>query len=259
MNNSKLLRMYKIIFVLLIVLLSSCRKDVEKGLGIVTGKTDDLIVTEHDTIVNADYDGIFNEVWCKIDLDNDGVFDLRFVSFENDLTYPDSAIYYKVWVQINNDQVNVLEVPESGKQFELITTSYDFYGTFPRKTYLHQITCDSLPGTKLYNGSKVNSALCLKKEILLGNNLDWTNSLQEINLIRESYANGQYEFNLAGDSLIGDIFSREALCTSAPVDEIFYLAFRINKGFKAKYGWIELKITDHNSIHILRSAISKDM
>jgi len=243
------------LLVCFIYCVSSCRKDGNQNIVAVTGEVVGMSILRHDTTIDATFEGNWDEEQFKIDLDDDGGFDLMFVSYEDTVNFP-GGMYQSTRIVILNDLFAIAEQPNTGDQYESIdSTTYDYYGTFPRKTVYFSWQCDSTSSATLIPG--INSALFLEKGDFIFKDFQWDNQFGGVQLTDIAVEDAYWNFTMGGDSLSGVWLSFEESCSQAPQKNTFYIAFKKEFGSNIKFGWIELFIENNNKVTVGTSAISE--
>jgi hypothetical protein len=258
MMNTKL-NMKKVAFIGVLLMLFACKKKDEDVILII-GETADYEITSHNLFAQGFDDGpTFNGEYVDIDLDNNGSADMRFLSYEDSVNYPELAANYWIDAKVLDDKFTFLEKPGTDDEYELSTTVEDYYGTYPRKTTVIESYCELVEGA-VYNNSNLRKSKIFK--LLDKVSIDevfeakYDLSSQSFNVYKESVEEAYWEFTIDSDSLFGQHFKPMSLCEGAPFNELFYIAFKYDAGGTVKYGWVELIVTNNNKITVKRSGIS---
>lgn len=236
--------------------LTACRKDDQSHIKFLIGEgTDEMTLTNHDTLINATtVSGEWNQESVGLDLDNNNQTDIWFFSFEDLITYPEENLWSYVRFNITNDQFSVAAIKGSNIYYETGSTSFDYYGTFPRRTNTLIRSCDysenAVVDSSYYYTAETFDAGEKFADVVL-----WNKNDMYLNI--SPHHEASYNFNLTGDSLIGQHYIHKGLCNSAPQEKTMYLVFKKEFGNQTNYGWIELKISDENTLYIGSSAITK--
>lgn len=251
-SKSKIMK-YVVAFLLLIVLIS-CNKEPEFKYHL--GQEENMVINEHNTSVKADASN--DEAYLELDLDSDGIEDVKFRSWEYSIINPDGQVW-GIDMNIINSNVSIYEVPRSGIMYEALgSPSFDFVGTFPRQTQILTFSC--VQGIGSYEVQKdANNPFTFSIHAPLSYaTYAWENKYSELTLVHSGYNEEHYEFNITNDSLIGVNVTQSASCQGVPENAVFYMAFRKTVLAASYVGWIEAKVTEGNRITILRTAISEE-
>lgn len=250
--------MKKLTLFILPILLFACKKD--KDVILTIGETDDYVLTNHNVSAQGFDDGpTYNGESVDIDLNGDGGKDIRFLSFQDSVTSPDLASNYWVEGVILNDYFTILENSGSDVEYEVFTTTYDYFGTYPRETTVIESYCEFVEGA-VYNDNNRRKASNFQKSEKINKDVvfeaKYDMSAQSFMIYESSAEESYYLFNEAEDSLIGQHRIPGSVCGSAPYNEEFYIAFEYNAGGIVQYGWIQMIITNNNKVTINFSGIS---
>lgn len=247
-----------------VVTLIGCKKDDDiDHLEMIVGDSVGMMTKQQDTIVQAPqiWNGqpVYPWVYCAIDVDQDGLNDIRFTS-HTDTTWTLAGtqnVTYYVSCNSLKEQFQIAAIPYSGLQYLVESDSQDYYGTFPRTIYRKFWYCEEVAGSVVPPSIPYyqNTALAFSEGDHIFENLFWFEHYsKELVLYRNAHEDMWCEFSGGGDSLIcyDDIIPEQ--CRSIPFDKSFYLVFKKNTN-PVKYGWIEMKISDTNKLEIFRSGI----
>lgn len=233
--------------------LLSCRKDDLSFIQFVFDETDSMMITPHDVVVDATTNTY--EVSYDLNLDNEGLKDIRIFSREYKTNSVEDTAY-EAWIKILNPHFSIAEIPASNILYETTGIVYDYYGTFPRKTFVETRYCEYLEGAVADTGrGTVRTFEAGEKFIDVHH---WDHYYGEINLTREPQLYQSWNFSAGGDSLIGNRISTPGLCQAPETDQPFFIAFKKRIGTESRYGWIRLEITDRNAVRIIESAIQQE-
>ncbi|MBK6952812.1 MAG: hypothetical protein IPH24_12385 [Crocinitomicaceae bacterium] len=241
-----------------ISLVKACRKDDKSHIKFLFGEeTDEMILTIHDTLINATtVSGEWDQESVGLDLDNNNQSDIWFFSFEDLITYPEENLWSYIRFNITNDQFSVAAIKGSNVYYETGSTSFDYYGTFPRRTNNLIRSCEYSENA-VVDSSYYFTAETFEAGSKFTDEVLWNKNDMYLNISPHHQA--IYNYNMTGDSIIGEHYIHKGLCHSAPQNETIYLVFKKELGLQTNYGWIELKISDENALYIGASAITKDV
>ncbi|NOQ76013.1 MAG: hypothetical protein GQ574_28660 [Crocinitomix sp.] len=253
--------MKKITLLLLAVplLFFACKKN--KDVVLIIGETEGYEITNHSLSAQGFDDGpTYNGEFVDIDLNNDGAADIRFLSFQDSVNSPELAANYWIDGKVLNSQFTVLENPGSDEEYELFTTEYDYFGTYPRKTAVVKSYCENVEGG-VYNNDNLRTAKIFKQLDKVNKDevfeAKYNLSAQSFEIYEEHVQESYWEFNADNDSLIGRHNIPMNTCRSAPYDEDFFIAFKYDSDAEVRYGWIQLIVTENNKIIVNFSGISE--
>ncbi|MEZ4938339.1 MAG: hypothetical protein R2799_12190 [Crocinitomicaceae bacterium] len=263
-------------FVLILWIFSSCEKNriqkfvVGKDLGYDVQLVE-LQSTLKDTIVPNVY-GLPDTVQVSelnIDLDNDGIRDLTFNGFvdvkrvattvnsdDGFETVYGFLDHYKIYLSsMSNVKLSFFDGSEYIYR-ELIDSSWDFYGTFPRLTVISNFFYNSNPAfEKLSTNATVKYLSCGENAA----DLDFENNESIFVLVDQEYYEGGYIFtgNAYNDSLLGGQEYKEANIYQPDQGQIAYIPFKINKYGDLYKGWLEFHVFNNTYVSISKIALSK--
>ena len=244
----------------LVLILAACKKKQDDYI-LTAGKTKGLKITEHNLSIQTSYTDsstgtiAVTEI-LEIDIDSDGTNDIRGVSY--DQMHPPSGHYYEASIDIINPEFIFPEQANSGNRSGLLIDVVDDQdGTFPKRTYIYEIFCGTLPNSTSYNIANTPKFMMVDEHLNSGDYV-WENStLSKLNLKRSAYTAPIISYPSANnDSLICNEYNFHELCATMPENETIYLPFLRQKNGDNKYGWLEISLID-NKICFIQSAIQE--
>ncbi|MBK6527438.1 MAG: hypothetical protein IPG07_18925 [Crocinitomicaceae bacterium] len=226
--------------------LVSCRKDDNSHIKFLFGEqTDEMLVTVHDTLIDAiPVSGGWDQKSLGLDLDNNNQNDIWFFSKEYLITYPEEGRACMVWFNIINDQFSVAAITGSNVYYETHSTSFDYIGPIPRRTNNLIRSCEYSENA-VVDSSYYFTAETFEAGSKFTDEVLWNKNDMYLNI--SPHHESIYNWDMAGDSIIGQHYIHKGLCHSAPQNETIYLVFKKELGLQTNYGWIELKISDENT------------
>lgn len=237
------------------LILFSCRKDTSEVPQFKIGIEDEnTTITIHDITVDAEtYNGFHDEQWIDLDLDNSGSTDIRVFSHEDTINFPANT-YYSAWIHIVDDQFKFAAVEGSDVSYETTNIEYDYYGTFPRKTYVVDKKCE-------YSDSAISSVAEINLQYFdhgtpFIDQVYWYDGNNNLILNKPPLEDAHWEFSSGSDSLIGQYFTYHGNCNPPLQNKITYVVFKKTTSKGIEYGWVEIKITNENAVYVGRSAIT---
>lgn len=243
-------RIRTVFLTLLILIIAAC--DKEDANQIATGNIKEGGHKLHNLILTGVDNGITNYQSKQIDVDDDGVQDFEFRSYEDSVFYPERTAKHWINIKVINASFTVAHIPGSGmRRMGDIRTLYDYDDGYPRKMVYYPVECGSaingeysIPDhTKNYN----------KGELIYSDEV-WTTQ-DELTVAFYGGSDGTTTLNETNDTIISKILNLPGGCGNPLFINNFYVAFRKDNGGEISIGWIELNVHYSGKLAVLRSVI----
>ena len=238
------------VLALTVLTMVSCNKEETQRMAV--GNLTEGDYNLHNNIILGVDNGAANYESVQIDVDHDGVNDFEFRSYEDSLFYPEPIARHRANVFIINSAFRIAYIPGSGtRSLGLCSTSYDYYGTYPRVTDYCAIECSDI-GSEDY--SIPNHTKYYEKDKFVYSIESWSTQ-EELTIAFYGGSHGEANFNDANDTILSTIINLPEGCDNPSGIDNIYICFRKDEGENASIGWIELNVFYTGKLIVVRSAI----
>jgi len=236
----------------------SCKSKSIRSNSITIGDTDNMLVIEHNKTFNGIYVG-HNEINTRsvnFDINGDGDNDFIIKSRVDTVIYPTANTpNFNYSVSISSlGSFDIIMTKNYFNVEELPSTDTIIAPSSVPQNYYHELrsSCSELINgnngiTTLYTGVFESSDVLVKdNELYSGSDLLIFHSNYST---FSSYDGSSYSY--------GKETRFDYSCASSEKNKILYLGVKSGVGSKEYIGWIELEITENNTVHVIRTAIQE--
>lgn len=253
-NNIYICKVKRNIYLIMLLVLTACSSNKERPSSIIIGDTEDMIVTEVNETFNGVYVGEYevNTRTKTFDIDNDGDDDFTIYSSVDSVINTRGLVSsYQYKVSFESYSLKLKAIEKHFGESESIFLGDSLIPGYIINIY-HTIlsSCDSNSMDEsmsdiFYTNYELNDDLdangfnYLESHISENICIYQTNGMEAIS----SYAKLNY-------------IEKDYSCTNPGLNTPFYMGIQDISGGK-KLGWIELSISENNTVHLIRTAIQE--
>lgn len=238
-----------LLFILIAILvLGSCKKKYPDS--IYFGQNEGMDIQDYNVVLNAN--NLKPHASYKIDVDKDGEDDLECTT---ELIGPSNNPWYeKVRIDCLHDDILFEGSSNSDSTFHGQDTLYlDTMGQV-WVTYLERYSCDRVNisdnGDPVLGNFQVNSYSIGQ---LINSSAEYQS--ERVYLYQEDEYWLRDELQLGPDTSYYSQIMRRYDCGWFPKNQNLYIGFKINKGRREKIGWVKVKVTGVQTLHLIQTGI----